>query len=300
MLTKANKSKGNQMLKRRSIAVTITLGEGRFGEELGETLKLTGFRVRAHIVVNGGDAQGQCHCVIYGLNMSTINKLTTVGTTHPQIKGRNTIQIDVGVEGETLHTIYIGSIIEAQGTFNEAPDVGLSIVALSAMRALVKPVAATSFKGEADVSQIMAGFAKDMDFAFSDGGVKVMLSNPYFNNTTLEKIRSCARAANINYSTEKGVLSIWPMGGNAVHEPITLSPDTGLVGYPVYSLIQGISVRSLFVPQANLGGMMTIKDSALPMANGKWNIYNVVHTLESEVPNGQWFTDIAGSGQVDN
>lgn len=286
------------MLKRKRIDVTITLAKGRFGEEVGDTVTLTGHRVHCYIAASGGEAQGKCHCVIYGLPLSTINQLTTIGPTHYQIANKNSIQIAAGNDGEVLHTVFTGTIFDAQGTFNEAPDVGLSITALSGLHALTKPVGATSFKGAADVAQIMEGFAKDAGWTFKDGGVKVTLSNPYFPGTTLEKIRSCARAAGIRYAIEKDVLSIWPDGGNADTEEIRLTPKTGLIGYPEFSSA-GISLDTEFQPAAELGGLITLEGSQLPMANGKWNIYTVTHSLESETPNGQWVTHIDASRHIE-
>lgn len=285
------------MLNRKRIDVTITQAEGRFGEELGDTVTLTGHRVHAYINAAGGEAQGLCQCIIYGLPLSTINQLTTIGPTHYQIANKNTIQIAAGNEDETLHTVFIGTILEAKGTFNQAPDIGLSITALSGLDALAKPVGATSFKGPANVSEIMAGFAKDAGYSFKDGGVNITLSNPYFYGTTLDKIRKCARDAGIRYSIEKNVLSIWPVGGHAEVDPLTLSPGSGLVGYPELSS-QGIAIRSIFLPTAELGARMIIKGSEIPMANGAWTMYTVTHSLESETPNGQWFTDIEAATHI--
>jgi hypothetical protein len=285
------------MLTKKRIEVSITLGEGRFGEQEGDTIALTGFRVRVHVNAVGGDAQGQCQCMIYGLPLSTINQLTTIGPTQSQHIGKNSLTIKAGDEGETLHTVFIGSIFTAYGEFNNAPDVGLSIVAYSAGAALAKPADPVSFNGAANVSDILAGLAKDQGYSFKDGGVKVTLSNPYFSGTKLEQIRKCARDANIEYSIDKNVLSIWPVGGHAEGEPITLNPGNGLVGYPILSS-NGLSIRSMFLPEAELGKRLIIEGSELPMANGNWGIYTVMHSLESEAPNGQWFTYIESSGRV--
>jgi hypothetical protein len=286
------------MLSRRRIDITITLGEGRFGEQEGDTVDLTGFRVHAHINAVGGEAQGQCQCIIYGLPLSTINRLTTIGPNQNQIMGKNTLTLKAGDDGETLKTVFVGQIFTAYGEFNQAPDVGLSIVAYSAAAAAARPADPASFKGAADVAEIMAGFAQDAGYSFKDGGVKVTLSNPYFYGTKLEQIRKCARDANIEYSIDKNVLSIWPVGGHAEGEPITLRPLNGLVGYPQLSS-NGISITSIFNPAAELGGRFIIEESELPMANGNWGIFSVVHALESETPNGQWFTYIEGSGRVE-
>ncbi|MGZ8442534.1 MAG: baseplate hub protein [Candidatus Binatia bacterium] len=287
------------MLAFRRLEVTITLAEGQFGEREGETVILKDFRVRAHINSVGGQAQGQCQCVIYGLPLSTINKLTTIGPIHAQIRGRNALKISAGIEGDTLHDVFLGYVHTAYGDFNSAPDAGLVIMAHSSAPALAKPVEPTSYQGAVECSQIMADLAKEAGMAFVDAGVKVTLSNPYFSGTTLDKIKACARAADIYFSTDKNTLSIWKVGGFSKDNVLNLTPSTGLVGYPQFSST-GISVKSIFAPQAALGGKLELRGTEVEAANGDWTIYNVVHSLESRQPNGEWFTHLEGSFYVGN
>ena len=287
------------MLASRRIEVSITLAEGQFGEKEGETVVLKDFRVRAHIHSVGGQAQGQCQCVIYGLPLSTINKLTTIGPIHAQIRGRNALKISAGIDGDTLHDVFLGFIHTAYGDFNSAPDVGLVVMAFSSAPALAKPVEPTSYQGPVEVKTIMADLAKEAGMAFVDAGVKVTLSNPYFAGTTLDKIKACARAADIYFSTDKNTLSIWSVGSFSKDNTIRLTPSTGLVGYPQFSS-NSIVVKSVFAPQAALGGKLEIKESEVEAANGEWTIYNVIHSLESRQPNGEWFTNLEGAFYVGN
>ena len=287
------------MLASRRIEVSITLAEGQFGEREGETVVLKDFRVRAHIQSVGGQAQGQCQCVIYGLPLSTINKLTTIGPIHAQIRGRNALKISAGIDGDTLHDVFLGFIHTAYGDFNAAPDVGLVVMAYSSAPALAKPVGPTSYQGAVEVSQIMKDLAKEAGMAFVDAGVKVTLSNPYFSGTTLDKIKACAKAADIYFSTDKNTLSIWSVGSFSKDNTLKLTPSTGLVGYPQFSST-GIAVKSMFAPQAALGGKLEIKESEVEAANGEWNIFNVIHSLESRQPNGEWFTNLEAYTHVGN
>lgn len=283
---------------RRRIDVTITKGTGPYGENVGETIKLTGLRVMAYIASVGFETQGTCEARIFGLPLKLINDLTTIGPIGMQVRGKNRIQIDAGDEGSVLTTIYKGTIIYAYGEFQAAPDVALNIYAQSAADAALKPVEPTSINGAADVANLMAGFASDMGFAFENNGVSGSLSNPYFPRTTLEKVKACAASAGINYSTDNGVLSIWPKGGARKSSIPVISPTTGMVGYPTFSS-QYVGVRSLFMPSAIQGGQFKIENSQTA-ANGTWNIATVNHSLESQVPNGQWFTDLQGWGSQGN
>ncbi|WP_230679038.1 hypothetical protein, partial [Streptococcus pneumoniae] len=85
-----------------------------------------------------------------------------------------------------------------------------NIIALSAGLAAVKPIEPSSYEGDADVAGIMGDLAKKMGFVLENNGVSVTLNNPYFAGTALEQVKSCAHAANIYYTADRGKLAIWP------------------------------------------------------------------------------------------
>lgn len=278
---------------RRRIDVTITLGSGTFGENAGDTVTLSGHRIVAQIVTIGGGEQPTANLQIYGLPLATINKLTTIGATMTAIRIKNSISISAGDAGSALSTIYEGVIDQAWGDFQSAPDVCLNVSAMAALDAAMKPIGANSFPGTADVATIMEILAKKgAGYGFENHGVKVTLSNPYFPGTALEQIKSCARAANINWVVINRTLIIWPKDG-AVSDPVqVISPETGMVGYPAFCS-NGIAVTTTFRPQTRPGSQIDVR-SSLPVASGMWNVYAFQHSLESERPGGAWFTHING------
>lgn len=278
---------------RRKIDVTITLGTGKFGDVAGDTITLSGHRVIAEIVSAGGAMQGQLQLKIYGLPLSTINQLTTIGATMTAVRIKNKVQVAAGDEGSALSLIYEGVIDQAWGEFQSAPDVCFSLTALSALDAAMKPVGASSFNDPAaDVATIMAGFAADAGYGFENHGVAVKLSYPYFPGTTYEKIKACAKAAGISFVVEHSTLAIWPNGGVRTGQSAIVSPGTGMIGYPVFSS-NGVGITTLFNPTARLGGQVEV-ESSIKVARGIWNIVSVQHSLESERPGGGWFTYIGG------
>jgi hypothetical protein len=121
-----------------------------------------------------------------------------------------------------------------------------------------------------------------------------MLSNPYFHGTAWEQAKACAKAANISFSVEMGKLVIWPRNSFRKEAgPVKVSPETGMIGYPAFGG-NGIVVATLFNPDVRLGGQIDVTSDLTP-ACGIWNIYGIVHSLESETPEGQWFTQLSCS-----
>lgn len=227
---------------------------------------------------------------IFGLPQSMINELITVGPNFTE-RRVNKVLIAAGDEGGAMSVVHMGTINMAIADMNQAPDIALEIQSLSGLVEALRPVNARSYKGAADAGDIMQDLANDMGVAFERNGVSVILQNPYFPGTALEQVRSCAEAARIDYELDRGTLAIWNWSGSRkTDSPVRIAADTGMVGYPNFTS-QGVAVRTLFHPDLVRGKNIQI-DSSLTPANGIWTIYALRHALDSEVPNGQWFTDI--------
>lgn len=275
---------------RRKIEALITLGVGQFGETKGDTVRLSGLRMSVSMRSYGKDSMGALQMRIFGLPLEMISKLTSIGPIATQMRGQNRLQVYAGDDGDELAMIFDGTIDTAWGDFNSAPDVALNISGYAGYKDALTPIAPSSYKGSADVADVLAGLAKTMGLAFERNAVSVQLSNPYFPGTALEQVKSACRAADILWSIDNGILAVWPRkGSRGVPTPI-LSSATGLVGYPTFTS-SGLSLKSIFTPTAKQGGKVQV-DSSITAASGTWVIFTVVHELESETIGGSWFTGI--------
>lgn len=274
---------------KRKINVTIQLGQGDYGEELGEATTLEGYRVSARIVAYNGDMQGQLQLRIWGMPLDMINKLTKVGPIMSQ-RRNNRITVTAGDVDGAMSTVYEGTIDRAFGELQNAPEVVFNVIALSAGLAAIKPVKPSSYDGLINVSSIMADLSKLMGFAFENNGVTAQLESPYFAGTALNQVKACAEAANIYYTIDRGILAIWPKPSNRGGDPVQIDVDHDMVGYPAFSG-DGITLVTLFNPNLKLGGRVNV-NSILTVACGIWNIYKLAIDIESEKQNGSWFTSI--------
>lgn len=274
---------------KKKLELTVTLGTGTFGAQVGSTVTLKDLRMFADISAPCGESMGALHLRVYGLTQSMMNQLTVIGPIN-QVKEKNEVLLAAG-DDSGLTSVFQGTIFSAWADYSSAPDVPFNIIAYVGMGLAIKPVDALSYVGSANVADIMKTIAGGANLAFVNDGVSVQLVNPYFPGTALQQIKSCAYAAQINYKIEFGKLTIWPKGGVVAADGIPLiAPETGMVGYPALSS-QGMTVKSEFTPKVVLGGEIQVK-SSLPMANGKFNVFNYVHNLSSEAPGGPWFTTI--------
>lgn len=274
----------------RVIEVSVQLVEGTFNG-ISDKVTLSGLRVKADLTSAGYLNSAQLFCRIYGLPLEMMSRLTRIGLINT-INSDNVIQIAAGNKGSALTTAFTGEIIQAYADFNGMPEVSLDIIARPLAGYGLKPVEAISYIGPTNVSDIMKTLASNMKLAFVNYGVSVFLISPYLDGTTLTQLRKAANAANINYSIDNNTLSIWPKEAARNMSIIDISPELGMVGYPIYSSM-GILVKTIYNPNVFYGGTINLSTSLGKAAQGTWIIHNVDHELESQTPNGAWFTYIS-------
>lgn len=276
---------------RRRLDVTITLGEGNFGESGQNTVTLTGLRVSTTIVKAGDPGFDTAQVRLWGLTLSQMNAITTLGKPL-QFFRNNTITLSAG-DASGVAVVFTGTIQSAYQDFTGAPDSSINIIAFVGLLDANKPVTPTSFQGPADVGVIMSGLAVQMTppLAFENNGVQVTLNSPYFPGTPRAQVEACAKAANVYWAIDGTVLAIWPKDGHRGGLIPLISPETGLVGYPQWTQ-NGVLLKTLYNPGIVYGAQIELKSSITP-ANGKWIVNKITYELESEMPDGgAWFSDL--------
>lgn len=278
---------------KRRIDVIVQLGKGDFGEGGFNEVTLKGLRVSAEIIKSGVPEQNEGHIRIYGMMPDLMNKLSSLGRQSEYYQRFNQVTIMAGDEGGAMSRVYMGIIVKGWTVYDGMPEVFFGIYAQTAMISAVKPVPASSYPGSADAVVIMQTLAKTMGKSFENNGVPTtMLANPYFPGTALMQTESCARAANIGWMIDDTTLAIWPMFGMRKGDAAEISPKTGMVLYPGYT-DTGVRITTEYNPGIKFGGQIKVESDVQP-ANGLWVVNKLSHTLESETPNGAWFTTLEG------
>lgn len=275
-------------ITKRRIDVTVSLGKGKYGDQKGPDVTLSGYRVSAGIPVYTSGDQIQLLLQIYGLDQEMMNRLTMVGPILEERRGMNLVRIDAGSDSDASCMAYEGDIVRAWADYEKAPDSVFTVMAQVAGAKEVKPVRPRSYPGATVAQEIMREIARSMGYAFEKDGENVVLANPYFSGTDMDQLRSCAQAARINYTIDRGVLSTWPADGFRKGDPIAISPETGLIGYPSF-MSGGLALNTLYNPDLGVGKRVQVT-SAIEAAQGEWTIVSLSHTLEAEVPGGAWLS----------
>lgn len=279
--------------KKKTIRLTIVKDplNGNFQSINKNTMILEGFRTLVSVEAWGGTMSPQASVKIFGLSEAVMNELTDFKVNVDGVK-KNIIRIEAGDAGGTLTEVFVGTAMKVYADYGGMPDVCLIIQASTQGYYQLSQAAPTTVNGTADVADLMKSIADKMGLAFENAGVKAQLSHPYYSNTLVEQACAIAKDAGIELFFDKNTMVVAPKGTARKCQIPLVSSKTGLIGYPTICDNVQIKFKTLFNPAIVKLGQVKL-DTAITVANGQWFVNGFAHQLESEQPNGAWFTDVA-------
>jgi hypothetical protein len=259
------------------------------------TITLSGHRSRTRIKMAGAPAGSSASIEIYGLPLSTINQISTLGMVYNFVP-LSTIVVSAGTAQTGLTQVFAGTILAAYGEFSGAPDAPFMIEAQSGLAEGIAPVPASSFRGNMDVATFMSGIARQMNLGFENSGITAKLNNGYYSGDLTTQMEAAARDAGIRAEIVDGgtILAIYPIGGTRNPKAVLplISKATGMDGYPSYTR-DGILVKTVFDPRIAFGGLFKLQ-SSLKLVTDVWGVNSLDLALDCQVTNGDWLSIING------
>ncbi|MGK3164746.1 hypothetical protein ACI6PW_23480 [Serratia marcescens] len=269
--------------QQRNIRVEFTLAEGRTFDDRGNVLTVNNARCYVSLAAYGGIAGTQITLYIWGLGAKQMAALSYKGI---WIGRANPNRIRVWAADRM---IFEGFISDAYADFNQAPDVPLIISANMMFYLRAKKVAPFSARGSVSIDNILMPLASSVGLKYENQGVQSSLSDPYFQGDITQQMIEAARAVDAEIDINVEQVTIWPKGFPRTEPELFVSPDHGLIGYPIFTG-GGLSITNLFSADIFLGRKLSLKTS-LENASGKYSVIGAVHTLTSWVEGGQWSTN---------
>lgn len=294
-------------VKNLRVTFTLTGNNAVFPGTTSNKLQLVGLRTSVHIKAAGAAMSTQVSLQIYGMSPDDMKALAVV----PVLNGtpgfiNNTVLIEAdGGSGYTA--VFAGAIVLAGPDYADLPDVYLSVQAQTGFFEAIAAALPTSFPGSTDVATAASVIAAKMGVPFRNNGVsQVLPGGGYYSGALLDQLKRICQAAHIAYVQDgpQSTVTISPWGAARSDVPaFTLSPTSGLDGYPRVRGDGFIEVRAIFNPAFVLLGPITIEGSDVVVggnvpttynsqANGNWIIGTMTHHIESNKPGGAWFSDL--------
>lgn len=274
----------------RKIEVDLAYGTGTNGDGPPVVETLTGYRVSVNTKLAGGAGLNNAQIRIHGMSLSLMNKLSTMGML-PNAFRKNTVTVRAGDSVNGMAQIFQGTIQAAWADMLGAPEIAFNITGAAGLIEALLPIPPSSYPGSADAAVMLSNLAAQMNVAFENNGVSVILSKPYYPGSARAQALAIVQDAGIVWNgIENKVLAIWPAGAARGGLIPLISKSTGMVGYPTYTAT-GIVVTTTFNPTVRFGGQIQV-ESVLTPACGTWNVVTLVHDIEANVPSGKWFTQM--------
>ena len=267
-------------------------------------LSVSGLRARCRFTFAKAPTSTLAEMSIYGLPQSVINQLTTTATVIDKVN-KNSVIVSAGVSSTGsaaaasavsappggFPVVFGGTIWFSVGDYNQMPDVPLEISAQSGLFNAMQSAAPASFTGQTDVATAMQSIASKLGLAFENNNVSAKLSNPYYRGTLMEQVYRMAEDVHINAELVDGgtKLAIWPRPGSrtSITNIPLISPETGMIGYPLFSQNGYLIVKMIYNPDVVFGGSIQVK-SSIPQANQTWVVRKVDLSLDTLSPDGDW------------
>lgn len=280
-------------MRKKIIRVTLTLADGTktFTAQGDNRLRSTGLAISTNITYGNGAISPTAQITIYGLPMSAMAPLFRVQwNTMSAIL--NTVKIEVGEQGGELTKAYEGNITFATINMNAAPNVALVITSQMAVVEKMRATPPITIPDGEDAAKRIGELAKEMGYQFENNGASHIITDTSLNGSNLEKIEKLASMCDFDLYVEQGLIVICKKGtARPVKIPIVTPKNRTLNGYPEPDQ-RGISFNCLYDPMIKFGGIITIKDSLIEIANADWRIYGLVSTLEANIPQGKWHCSV--------
>ena len=278
---------------KKTLSVTLVLGTGTLGANLGNALTVEGLRTLVSVEKGGHPSKNKAQLKLYGLTQDHMNAFTTPAF-HPLAVRRNLLKI-VAVETDargvrTESIVFAGEITSAYACYQEAPDLYFHVEAMSGYYPALTPSAPRGFSGGASVQQVMGELASAMNYAFENNGVDQQIETPYLWGSAFQQAGQLAAAAGIEFGVDDETVFIAPRGGARRVEAPLVSKETGLKEYPIFDK-RGIRFDCLYTHGLVLGGVVKV-ESVVPNANRLWRVIALRHKLEAIHDGGSWLSRV--------
>lgn len=289
-----------ETFKKRSIEVLFTLLSGT-GSARPKQYSFAGLRISARIQYMPG-AYSVADIQVYGLSQDFMRQLLCFNG-YAWDKGATVDnRIELRYIDETNVTVFEGGIIDAIVDYNTAPEVPLCIHASATSISQLKTPPALSFKGSVAVETIIRTIVSKYipGQTVDNHGVTAVLKDESVNGSALDMITQVCEHANIRFWQQNNTVIIAPKNGGRIDpDPIELSMENGLVGWPVMTN-KGVMAQAIFSPE--YVAMRTVRLACPALFDGKRSFFieGVTHEVDSEIPDGKWFSQLSLALQASN
>ncbi|QBM22346.1 hypothetical protein E1B03_07800 [Citrobacter arsenatis] len=271
------------MYSKRSLRFEFVNETSSFDESGNNTISISEARATVSFQSAGNLFGTQINVSIFGLG---IEMLAALSSKAMGLFGSDTELISMKVfVSETA--IFAGYMTSSIANMNAIPNAALMITATANADLQNKPASPFSFNGATPVPDIINAICNAAGYkAYITGLDGLVVTNPHYEGSIFTQLESLCNDVNVAMSVAPPSISFWPQDSTRDDVMPLISPEYGLIGYPIFSN-GGLMFQTQFSTLLTTGRNVQIETS-LPHASGVYKLTSVNHELSSWVNDGPW------------
>lgn len=271
------------MYSKRSLRFEFVNETSSFDESGNNTISISEARATVSFQSAGNLFGTQINVSIFGLG---IEMLAALSSKAMGLFGSDTARISMKVfVGETA--IFAGYMTSSIANMNAIPNAALMITATANADLQNKPASPFSFNGATPVPDIINAICNAAGYkAYITGLDGLVVTNPHYEGSIFTQLESLCNDVNVAMSVAPPSISFWPQDSTRDDVMPFISPEYGLIGYPIFSN-GGLMFQTQFSTLLTTGRNVQIETS-LPHASGVYKLTSVNHELSSWMNDGPW------------
>lgn len=279
------------MYSKKTLQFVFNLDDGN-----GQSENMTLQNIKSLVSVDsyGGMGGTQAEIALYGLSAARLSLLSSRGINALVTDGR-TFSVKV-YSGDIV--VFDGNIRASYANMNAAPDNPLMMNAVTGLYLRNKTQKPFSQQGTVSVESILSTLCQQNGYTLKAVKLNgIMHQNPYLQGSAFEQIATLCHAHRLDFEIIGSEVYVWPVTGAVDDVMPHISPENGLIGYPVYSE-NGLTFQTQYSPLLSFGRIVSLQTS-LPHASGRYRLWGVNHFLSSWVENGPWHSVCMATQEAD-
>jgi hypothetical protein len=285
----------NAFVERKArVTVSVTRADAS-GDQTPETYTFLQHRMRIN-VRQGGAQFGNAKIEIFGAPLDSMNNIARLWQESLTPQNTDTVAIDIW-NGQDYVPFFSGVITWSAVNGAGMPAVSLMIEANAAMALMNDPASPYANAGPVSLQSALTTIAAAQQFSvdYAESAPQYQLTDVRVTGSPMEQIAGLMSHFNdLTWFVNLQRLIVRVANAPFSADAISIAADNGLMRLPVYSS-SSLQFDTLFNPQLRPGVACDVTTAFDFVNRTQWVAAVLSHTLEPNVPGGQWTTSCAAN-----
>jgi hypothetical protein len=247
-------------------------------------------------VRQGGQQFGNAKVEIYGVPLATMNQIARLWLETLTPQNTDTLAIDIW-NGQQFVPFFQGVISWSAVDASRMPQAALVIEANAAMQLMNMSASPYANAGPVRLQDALTAIAELGQFSvdYAATAPQYQMTQVRVTGSPMQQISALMRHfPDLTWTVNLQRVIVRAALAPIDSDPIRIAVDTGMQNEPVYST-SGLQFATLFNPQIRPGASLDVQTIFDFVNRTQWVAAVLQHTIEPNLPGGQWTTSVAAN-----